>query len=289
MTNFVHLRNHTQYSLLEGSMPVKKLVAQTVKQKAPAVGISDTNAMFGALEFATVASEAGIKPIMGVQVSVQDRADRGVLALYAMNEEGYINLMKLSRLMYMREDQERFVTLDEVRAHSDNVICLTGGPQGPVARHIINQNFEAASDLTERLHQFFGDRLYMELQRHPDENNVVPAEEADTEPHLIDIAYDQGIPLVATNDSRFLSAAEHLNNDALVAIGQKASIDHDYARRRYTPAHHLRSPEEMENLFSDLPEAIDNTYEIATRCSYIVPKRAPILPKFAANEAEVGS
>ena len=285
MADFIHLRNHTQYSLLEGSIPVKKLVAETAKQGMPAVGVSDTNVMFGALEFATVAAEAGLKPVVGVQMTVKDRDADGVLALYASSEEGYVNLMRLSRVMYMRQEHGHFITLDEVSAHSGGVICLTGGPQGPVARHLMNGDDEAAHHLTERLRGVFGDRLYVEIQRHPDEDGIVPVEEADTEQRLIDIAYDLDVPLVATNDARFLRAEDHESNDALLAIGQKSSLDHDLTRRRYTRAHHLRSPDEMVALFADLPEAVENTMEIAKRCSYVVPKRPPILPRFADDEA----
>lgn len=285
MTDFINLRNHTQYSLLEGSIPVKKLVSQTVKFGSPAVGITDTNAMFGALEFSTVAAEAGIKPIVGVQVTIKDKDANGVVALYGMNEDGYTNLMRLSRVMYMRESGERYLTLDELAEYSQNVICLTGGPQGPISTHLLNGDDEAAQALGERLRGIYDDRVYVELQRHPDEEGVVPAEEADTEARLLDIAYDLDMPIVATNDARFLTVDDHASNDALLAIGQKASVDHDLTRRRYTTAHHLRSPEDMEKLFADLPEAIENTAEIARRCSYVVPKRAPILPKFADDEA----
>lgn len=284
MPNFVHLRNHTQYSILEGSIPVKKLVSETVNQGSPAVGISDTNAMFGALEFATVASEAGVKPIMGVQMTVSDPDANGVLALYATNEEGFTNLMRLSRVMYMRDGNGHYVTLDDIGQHSDGVICLTGGPQGPVAQHLLSGDDHSAMELTKRLRDVFGDRLYVEIQRHPNDDGTVPAEEADSETGLIDIAYGLELPIVATNDARFLRPEDYESNDALLAIGQKSSIDHDLSRRRYTPAHHLRTPEEMAAVFSDLPEAIENTVEIAKRCSYIVPKRAPILPKFAEDE-----
>ena len=284
MTDFIHLRNHTQYSLLEGSIPLKKLVAQTRKQGLPAVGIADTNAMFGALEFASVGQENGVKPIMGVQVSLRDGGGRGDLVLYATSEEGFTNLMRLSKTMYMRQGDARYLTLDEIRQRSEDVLCLTGGPSGPLAAHILDGNDAEAEALLLDLKSVFGDRLYVEIQRHPDEDGIVPRAEADTEAAMLDLAYAHDVPLVATNDSRFLTPADYEANDALIAIGDKTSIDHDLNRRRYTRNHHLRSPEEMAALFADLPEALENTVEIAQRCSYLVPKRNPILPKFADDE-----
>ena len=285
MTNFIHLRNHTQYSLLEGSIQLKKLVAQTRKDGLPAVGVTDTNAMFGALEFCSVARDNGVKPIVGMQVSVQDAQARGDLVLYAMSEQGYVNLMHLSRIMYMREDGSRHVNMDEIRHHSDDVICLTGGPSGPLANLILQGAEQDAFALLSTLKGVFGDRLYVEIQRHPDEDGVVPRAEADTEEAMIDMAYEMDIPLVATNDARFMKPDDYEANDALIAIANKTTIDHDLSRVRYTRNHHLRSPQEMQAIFADLPEALENTVEIAQRCSYLVPQRDPILPKFADDEA----
>lgn len=285
MTEFIHLRNHTQYSLLEGSIPLKKLVSQTRKDGLPAVGISDTNSLFGALEFAVEAGKNGVKPIVGMQVSVSDVNASGDMVLYAMSEAGYVNLMHLSRIMYMREDGSRTLTLEEIRAQSEGIICLTGGPTGPVSKKILQGAEQDAYVLLKELKADFGDRLYVELQRHPNEEGSVPRAEADTEELLIDLAYELNIPLVATNDSRFMTPDDYEANDALNAIANKTSIDYDHSRVRYTKNHHLRSPQEMQSLFADLPEALENTVEIAQRCSYLVPERAPILPKFADDEA----
>ena len=285
MSSFIHLRNHTQYSLQEGSIPVKKLISKTKEHGAPAVGITDSNAMFGVLEFSSVAKESGVKPIVGCQVHLADEAGTGELALYASSEEGYVNLMRLSRNMYMREGSNRYLTLDDLREHSAGVICLTGGPRGPLTGHILSGDDVSAENLMGQLSDIYGDRLYVELQRHPDEDGVVPVIEADTENALINMAYDMDIPLVATNDNRFISKDGYEANDALISIKQKTSIDYDTRRVRYTDQHYMKTPEEMEELFADLPEALENTMEIATRCSYIVPKRPPILPKFADDEA----
>ncbi|MCV2874299.1 DNA polymerase III subunit alpha [Defluviimonas sp. WL0050] len=290
---FIHLRTHTEYSLLEGAVPVKKLVGFCDKMKMPAIAVTDTNNMFAALEFSVLAKGAGVQPIVGCQLSVDaDPVQQGErprrpapVVLLAQNEAGYMNLMKLNSCLYLRGDGSLpHVTVEELEAHSDGIICLTGGPDGPVGRFLQAGQGPKAEALMRRLAAAYPDRLYVELQRHPGEGGQYTEAECLTERGHVEMAYAMGLPLVATNDVYFPKPDMYEAHDALICIAEGAYVDQQEPRRRLTPQHYLKSPEEMAALFADLPEALDNTVEIARRCAFAAYKRKPILPRFADDE-----
>ncbi|MGO4914008.1 DNA polymerase III subunit alpha [Pseudogemmobacter sp. W21_MBD1_M6] len=290
---FIHLRVHTEYSLLEGAVPVKKLPALCEKMGMPAVAITDTNNMFAALEFSVGASGAGIQPIVGCQISVTFEAvtpgERQKLpapvVLLAQNETGYCNLMKLNSCAYLDAQGELpQVTVDELQNYGAGLICLTGGADGPVGKLIRAGQMPRAQALMTRLHAIFGDRLYVELQRHPGEGGRTTEAERATEQGFVEMAYAMDLPLVATNDVYFPKTTMYEAHDALICIADGAYVDQQEPRRRLTPQHYFKSPQEMIALFADLPEAIENTVEIAKRCAFKTYKRDPILPKFADDE-----
>jgi DNA polymerase-3 subunit alpha len=296
---YVHLRTHTEHSLLEGAVPVKKLVDLCVKASMPAVAVTDTNNMFAALEFSVLASGAGVQPIVGCQISVaHDPAQPGErprqpapIVLLAQSELGYMNLMRLNTHLYIDgamcgSANLPQVTLDELQQHSDGLICLTGGPEGPLGRfHATGQQTKARAIL-ERLAAIYPNRLYVELQRHPGPGGALSETESLAERGAIDLAYELGLPIVATNDVYFMKAEMYEAHDALICIAEGAYVDQQQPRRRLTPQHYFKSEAEMCALFADLPEALENTVEIARRCAYAVAKRAPILPKFADDEVQ---
>jgi DNA polymerase-3 subunit alpha len=294
---YVHLRTHTEHSLLEGAVPVKKLVDLCVKAQMPAVAVTDTNNMFAALEFSVTATGAGVQPIVGCQISIaHDPAQPGErprapapIVLLAQSEQGYMNLMRLNTHLYIDGAIDSStnlpqVTLDELQQHSDGLICLTGGPEGPLGRfHAAGQQTKARA-LLERLAAIYPNRLYVELQRHPGPGGALSEIESLAERGAIDLAYELGLPIVATNDVYFPKADLYEAHDALICIAEGAYVDQQQPRRRLTPQHYFKSEAEMCALFADLPEALENTVEIARRCTYAVKKRAPILPKFADDE-----
>ena len=293
-TRFIHLRVHTEYSLLEGAMRLKKLPGICAKLGMPAVAVTDTNNMFSALEFAVAASDAGIQPIMGCQVDLAYAAAApgekprppAPIVLLAQNEAGYENLMKLNSCLYLRGDgQLPHVTLEELAAHAASAICLTGGPDGPVGRLLQAGQRPAAEALMQRLHGAFQDRLYVELQRHPGEAGLPEAERA-TERGFVEMAYAMDIPLVATNDAYFPDEKMYEAHDAMLCVAEGAYVDQSQPRRRLTPQHSFKSPQEMATVFADLPEAIENTVEIAQRCAFGAYRRDPILPRFAEDEVQ---
>ncbi|MBA4490461.1 DNA polymerase III subunit alpha [Paracoccus sp. S1E-3] len=284
---FIHLRTHSEHSLLEGAVPVKKLIGLTRDAGMPAVALTDTNAMFAALEFSVKALDEGIQPIIGCQLTLNLGGAKGGVVVLAQNRAGWLNLMALSSCMYLRKDgQPVHVTLDDLAARSEGLILLTGGAEGPVGRLIRAGDTAGAEAALKGLSALFGDRLYVEIQRHKDESGRLMEAEAATEEEMIRLAYALALPLVATNDVYFPKPEMFEAHDALICIAERAYVDQSQPRRRLTPNHDFKSPEEMAVLFADLPEAIENTVEIARRCAFAVSKHKPILPRFADDEVE---
>ena len=286
---FVHLRVHSAYSLLEGALTIPRVVSLAAADKAPALALTDSNNLFGALEFSEAMAGAGIQPIVGCTLALTFAAERepvpggdlrgpkadGCIALLAKNETGYANLMRLSTTAYFTaaETGEALVTIGELANHAEGLIALTGGPEGVIDLALADGNPELARAHLEALQDLFGDRLYVEIQRHG-----LPQERA-VEPQLLNFAYDMALPLVATNEPFFASADYFEAHDALICIAQGSYVAVD-ERRRLSPEHYFKTAEEMRTLFADLPEALANTVEIAQRCAYRPVQRDPILPPF---------
>ncbi len=292
---FIHLRLHSAYSLLEGAIAIKKLPAMCRSAKMPAVAITDTGNMFGALEFSETAAKAGIQPIIGCQMTLDwqenmapgdKRRETRPVVLLAQNEAGYLNLLKLNSCYFLESgDAAHHITLAQLASHSDGVICLTGGSDGPVGQLILDGQPDAAEALLKRLSEMFPDRLYVEIGRHGGDA-IRTEDEARTEPAFLRLAYAHDLPLVATNDVYFPNRDMYEAHDALICIADGSYVDQQEVRRRLTPDHYFKSQDEMAELFADLPEALENTVEIAQRCAYRAHLRDPILPKFADNEIE---
>jgi DNA polymerase III subunit alpha len=292
---FIHLRLHTEYSLLEGAVPVKKLIALCEKQSIPAVAVTDTNNMFAALEFSVTAKAAGIQPIVGCQISFtyeqtlpgERPRQPAPVVLLAQDEAGYLNLMKLNSCLYIDAGGAvPQVSLDQLQTYCGGLICLSGGPDGPIGRLLQASQRPKAEAMMRRLAEIFPNRLYVELQRHRGDGGQATAAERMTERSHVEMAYAMDLPLVATNDVYFPKPAMYEAHDALICIADGAYVDQQEPRRRLTPQHYFKSEAEMATLFADLPEALENTVEIARRCAFAVNKRPPILPKFADDEVE---
>ena len=292
---FIHLRVHSAYSLLEGAVPLKALPDLAAKDAMPAVAVTDTGNLFGALEFSETAARAGIQPIIGCQfpLAYATPANPGEkvpeprpLVLLAQNEAGYRNLLKLSTCHFLESGEALpHVTLAELQGHTDGLICLTGGADGPVGQLLRDSQRHAAEALVGQLADMFPDRLYIELQRHGGAAKWTEAERA-TEPAFVDIAYARALPLVATNDVYFPDPALYEAHDALICIAEGSYVDQSTPRRQLTAEHHFKTQDQMAALFADLPEAIENTVEIARRCAFRATTRDPILPRFAEDEVD---
>jgi DNA polymerase-3 subunit alpha len=287
LADFIHLRVHTAYSLSAGAIPVKQLVAMCRAERMPAVAVTDTGNLFGALEVATTCTAAGIQPIIGCEIALErsgalegSRPERGFsepdrIVLLAQNEPGYRNLLGLVSRSYLAGEvsTEPAITAADLAQASEGLLCLTGGPRGPIGRLLAAGQAEAAEAVLTQLAGLFPNRLYVELMRHG------TPEEARTEPGLVELAYRHDLPLVATNDAYFPDREFYEAHDALLCIAETTVVA-DQERKRLTPHHFFRSAAEMRELFADLPEACDNTLVIARRCSFIPQPRQPILPAF---------
>ena len=302
---FVHLKVHSAYSLLEGAITIPKLAKLAVSQGFPAIGLTDTGNLFGALEFSDKLAAAGVQPIVGsiLELEFQEgeaaprplpsstlplrRRAGGPVALMAANERGYQNLMQLSSRAFLDspENERPRIRLSELEhGEADGLIALTGGPDGPINRALADDQPALALERLMALKALFGDRLYVELQRHG------LGHESKTEPGLLELAYAQAVPIVATNEVYFACPEDHEAHDALLCIAEGSYLMEDN-RRRLSRQHYFKSEAEMAALFADLPEALANSIEIAKRCAFRPLGRKPILPKFVvaqkgASEAE---
>jgi DNA polymerase III subunit alpha len=286
---FVHLHVHSSYSLLESALTIARLAELAKSDRQPALALTDTDNMFGALEFSEKMAGAGIQPIIGCSLAV-DFGDQEArvgaqapacprLVLLAAHENGYRSLMRLNSRAFLETapSEKPHIRLAWLEGETDGLIALTGGAGGPLNAAIeVGQGSLAAARLAE-LARLFGDRLYVELQRHG------AASEGVTEDALIELAYANGVPLVATNAPLFATREDFEAHDALICIAEgRFVVESD--RRQFTPEHRFKTRAEMTALFSDLPEALASTVEIAQRCAFRPRTQAPILPRFSVGE-----
>lgn len=214
MNHFIHLHVHSAYSLAEGAIKVKGLVNRCVAENMPAVAVTDSSNMFGAMEFATEATKNGVQPILGAQVLYGDAEHQ--LVLLVQNEQGYKNLCRLLSDAYMGGDaaSKAVISKEELGAFSDGLLCLSGGSKGPVNDALFHKQAEKAEEEFIYLKECFDGRLYSEIQRHG-----WAAEDA-TEEALIELSYKYDVPLVATNDCYFMDREAHDAHDALLCISE---------------------------------------------------------------------
>ncbi|MBI2716478.1 MAG: DNA polymerase III subunit alpha [Rhizobiales bacterium] len=294
--DFVHLHVHSSYSLLEGALTIARLAELAKADKQAALALTDTDNMFGALEFSEKLASAGIQPIVGCALAIDfgdtdhgprananAGAERTRIVLLAASEAGYRSLMRLSSRAFLDSspNEPPRLKLDWLSGETDGIVALTGGPGGPLDFAIAAGQSHLAGTRLDALMRLFGDRLYVELQRHG------TRAERMTEPVLIDLAYNNNLPLVATNEPYFATVADYEAHDALICIAEGRFVS-ESDRRQLTPEHRFKTRAEMRELFADLPEALASTVEIAERCSFRPHTHQPILPRFSLG-AEGGS
>lgn len=292
---FVHLRSHTAYSLLEGALQPAKLIKLAKADKQPAVAITDTNNLFGALEFSEKASKAGVQPIIGLQIPIvfdaEGPSDGGKLAspkaranlappaavLLALSTQGFENLLSLASSAYCDVGQNGpSLKIDDLVARNTDIVCLTGGAFGPIGQPLWEEEPEFAETRLLALKDVFSDRLYLELQRHGLD------QEKATESTMVDLAYRHDIALVATNENFFPTKADYEAHDALLAIAEGRMVSED-DRRRLTPDHAFATQDQMRARFADLPEALENSFQIAQRIAFRPKTSPPLLPHFTTQ------
>ncbi|WP_346017229.1 DNA polymerase III subunit alpha [Anaplasma phagocytophilum] len=275
---FVHLRTHSDYSLLEGMIKVESLVAMCVEQKMPAVALTDSGNLFGSLEFSDCAARAGLQPIIGCNIMVEESGNNlGNILLLAKSAEGFANLTNLISNGFNNSQLEKInrINIDDLLRLSGGLIALTGGHDDILARALLNNgdDFRALDSII----RVFKYNVYVELQRHGLNG------QREVEELLIRFAYERNIPLVATNDVFFACRGDFQAHDVLSCISTGAYVVQE-DRHRFTPEHYFKTAAEMYELFSDVPEAVLNTSLVAQRCSFIQEVRKPQLPHFPCFE-----
>src|SRR5262252_7985975 len=291
MPGFVHLHVHSSYSLLEGALTIARLCELAKADRQPALALTDTDNMFGALEFSDKMAAAGIQPIVGCALAVdfadQDavlragspqQLERPRIVLLAARESGYRSLMRLNSRAFLETapNEPPHLRLAWLEGETEGLVALTGGPGGPLDAAIAAGRGHLAQTRCAALEGLFGDRLYIELQRHGS------GVECKVEPALIALAYERGIPLVAANEPLFATQEDYEAHDALICIAEGRLVA-ETDRRQLTPEHRFKTRAEMAALFSDLPEAVASTVEIARRCAFRPRVQAPILPRFSVG------
>ncbi|GLS25025.1 DNA polymerase III subunit alpha [Marinibactrum halimedae] len=261
---FVHLRLHTEFSLVDSIVRIKPLVAKVAELGMPAVAVTDVTNFYGLIKFYGAAQSSGIKPIGGADFWIEREGQKpALITLLAMSPKGYRNITELISKGYQHGQSlgVAYVQREWITEHSEGVIALSGGKFGDVGQALLNGNTELAESLLQGWLRDFSGRFYLELQRTRRENDETYLHAA------VNLATQYQVPVVATNDVRFLSSDEFENHEARVCIGEGRTLDDPKRERRYSEEQYLKSPEEMAALFSDIPEALENTVEIAKRCN----------------------
>ncbi|HXX07452.1 MAG TPA: DNA polymerase III subunit alpha [Pseudolabrys sp.] len=289
--DFVHLHVHSSYSLLQGALTISRLCELAKADHQPALALTDTDNMFGALEFSEKLAGYGIQPIIGCALAVDfgdtdhgsrnnsGAPERTRIVLLAAQARGYCSLMRLNSRAFLDTpaNEPPRLKLEWLDGETTGIIALTGGPAGPLDNAIAAGQNHLASSRLDALLKLFGERLYIELQRHG------TADERRSEPALIDLAYTKSVPLVATNEPFFATANDYEAHDALICIAEGRLLA-ESDRRQLTPEHRFKSRAEMVDLFADLPEAVASTVEIAQRCAFRPRTHQPILPRFSIGD-----
>jgi DNA polymerase III subunit alpha len=282
---FIHLRVHTEYSLVDGVVRVKPLMQALADDNMPAVALTDQSNLFAMVKFTRAALAAGIKPVIGVDALVRYGDEQEApfqMVLLAQNRQGYLNLSELISRSYL-EGQHRGVPImqaDWIEQHAEGIIALSGGRNGDIGRALITGQSDLARQRLTRWLACFADRFYLELQRTGRENEEFYIVEA------VNLAIEYDVPVVATNDVRFLKADDFEAHEARVCIHDGRTLDDPRRPKNYSEQQYLRSTEEMQALFTDIPEALENSVEIARRCNFEIRLGESFLPQFPIPEGE---
>lgn len=281
--SFVHLSLHTEYSIVDGIVRIKPLAAAVAEAGMPAVALTDQSNMFALVKFYRACQVAGVKPIVGVDCwvsSEEDAAQPTKLTLLCINNDGYLNLTQLVSKGYT-EGQHRGIPMLQkswFNGNTNGLIALSGGRTGDIGLALLSGNAELASSRLNDWSQLFPNNFYIELQRTGREN------EEDYLHAAVELASKHDVPVVATNDVRFISTHDFDAHEARVCIHDGRTLDDPRRPKLYSDQQYLRSAEEMIELFKDIPSAIENTLEIAKRCTVELTLGKNYLPDFPIPE-----
>ena len=276
---FNHLKIHTQYSICEGAIKIEKLKDFCKEKKIPCLGLSDTSNLCGALEFAENISKSGTQPIIGTQINFKFEDTTGLLPLIALNEKGYKRIIELSSRSFLENDalSDPHLDIKDLLVNMEGVIALSGTIQGLFGKLFVKGRLEEITKLYKNLRSKFNDRFYLEIQRHGDQNETI------FEKFNLEQSSKIKIPIIATNEVYYLTPDMHEAHDALTCIGSKTYVN-EKNRIKYSNQHYFKSDEEMSTLFSDLPEALANNFNLPFRCNFRPQFSKPILPNISSDK-----
>ncbi len=295
MGNFTHLHVHTEYSLLDGSSRIKNLIKRTKELNMDSIAITDHGAMFGVIDFYKEAKAQGIKPILGCEVYIASRRledkepgidqNQSHLVLLAKNQKGYDNLKVIVSQGYIRGFYYKpRVDRELLAKYSEGIICLSACIAGEIPQAILNNNKKLAQELIVEYQEIFGkENFYLELQNHG------LAEQIELNHQLISIAKEMDVPLVATNDVHYIKKEDAIAHDILLCIQTGTNVEEEDRMKFPGEEFYLKSPEEMEGLFGQVPEAIENTKKIASQCNVDIEFNKTHLPKYDVPNNEIST
>ena len=260
---FNHLKVHTQYSICEGAIKISDLQSFCKKQKITSVGISDTHNLCGALEFSDLLSKIGTHPIIGTQINIKFKNTTGLLCLIAVNETGYKNIIKLSSISYLLNDTINlpYCDLSSLLEKNEGIIVLSGTINGLSGLLFDKGKTSEVKELYSLIKSSFKDRFYIEIQRHNDFNENI------FEKFNLNLSNILSIPIIATQEVFYIDKSMYEAHDALICIGGKTYLN-EKKRLKYSNQHYFKNTEEMKKLFLDLPEALENNFNLPYRCSF---------------------
>ncbi|MEY4768680.1 MAG: hypothetical protein RL637_1319, partial [Pseudomonadota bacterium] len=279
LPTFVHLRVHSEFSLVDGLIQLKPLMQQLIAFNQPAVAITEQNNLFSLVKFYKAATASGIKPIIGADVLIlnsEEFTQPFRLTLLVHNQQGYISLTELISKAYQQGQKNGIPLLDRVwlENHTQGLIALSGAMEGDIGRALISGKNAIAEAYCQQWQRLFPNRFYLELQR------IGKANEESYITAALSLAERYQLPVVATNNVRFLYAENFIAHEVRVCIHQGRILEDNRRPKDYTNQQYLRSSEEMSRLFADIPEAIQNTVEIAKRCTLQLTLGQNVLPDF---------
>ena len=275
---FTHFKVHSQYSICEGALKVENLSSFCKKNKIKAIGLSDTSNLCGALEFSENISKSGTQPILGTQINFKFKDEFGLLPIIAKNENGYKSMINLSSKSFLDSSgiNPPYCKIEDLYKISNDIILFTGSISGLFGKLFNKGKFDEINQLYLELKKKFNDDFFIEIQRHDDTN------EKSFEQFNLKNSNDLKIPIIATNEVFYIEQDMHEAHDALICIGNKSYIS-DLNRPKYSNQHYLKSDKEMELLFSDIPEALENNYNLVYKINYRPKFSRPILPNISSN------
>ena len=271
--NFTHFKIHTQYSICEGAIKISDLAKFCKEKKINAIGLSDSFNLCGALEFSEEISKVKTQPIIGSQINFQFNELIGKIPIFAKTEKGFKNLTKLSSKSFLevKASQTPHCNIADLMENNEDLVITSGGLDSLFSQLIKKNNPKQLQQISSQIKSVFGDRFYLEIQRHNDND------EKGIENSLLELSEKIKIPLIASQEVFYIEQNMFEAHDALLCIGQKTYVNEE-KRKKYSDQHYLKSSEEIIKIYEDLPEALENNFNFPLRFSYKLKKSAPNLP-----------